>query len=61
MTSPSYRIQCPDEVWQEWYSYHVPCVKTFHEKVGLLDAYQSALNLLINPSMLGNGSLAKSC
>ena len=24
----------------------MPCVKTFHEKVGLIDAYQSALGLL---------------
>ena len=35
---------------------HVPCPRTFNEKVGLLDAYQSALNLMIDPRTLRNQS-----
>ena len=27
------RLECALDVWKSWYSYHVPCVHSFHEKV----------------------------
>ena len=27
------RLECSLDVWKSWYSYHVPCVHSFHEKV----------------------------
>ena len=49
-------MQCPAEVWDSWYAYHMPCVKSFHEKVGLIDAYQSALGLLKLAQYSGMGA-----
>ena len=51
------RMQCPTEAWRDWITYHMPCVHSFHEKMGLLDAYQSALSQLADPLELKHSPL----
>ena len=46
------RVECPLDVWKNWYSYHVPCVHSFHEKVLLglpVSAWRTLCSLLHAP------------
>lgn len=39
------RIFCGRDIVKPWLLYHFPCAKSTHEKLALIDAYQSMHNL----------------